>query len=183
MADSVSVWISPEGEVHVYSPMGLGPGRTVPFAASPPHTLRERMVACLDRGENVHGDLFEEFYVLTDDGYEPARYVLWSGASGSQCDDNRARLEPVAYLEIGELPEFVEREDQEYTASLVLLCARIRIVSEAEWGDYEVDTSSDEGTLPEEVIKKLLEIGNSSDRLDLHDLLLVEAADEAEHRC
>jgi hypothetical protein len=62
----------------------------------PPHTAKVLPVASADRGCNYHGSLDEEFYLLKDNPADPSRWVLWVGDTGSQVDDNQARLYPMA---------------------------------------------------------------------------------------
>jgi hypothetical protein len=61
----------------------------------PPHTARTQPVARIYRGENRLGSLTEDYYLIQDDPVDPGRWVLWLGDTGSQVDDDQARLYPV----------------------------------------------------------------------------------------
>src|SRR5262245_53193044 len=79
---------------------GIPPRR---FWCPPPHTARTQAVARIDRGENYHGPLFEEFYVVRDDPDDPELLVLWIAGTGSQDQDDQARLYPVAWARYSDL--------------------------------------------------------------------------------
>jgi hypothetical protein len=70
------------------------------FAGFPPHTFRMVPAAKACRGENFHGSLDEDLYVVLDDPSDPSRYVMWVGCNGSQVDDDVPRLVMVGWCDL-----------------------------------------------------------------------------------
>lgn len=69
------------------------------YSCAPPHTALDQPVAVFDRGGNFHGGMSDWLYVIQDDPVEVSDWILWLGVTGSQADDDRARLFPVAYTD------------------------------------------------------------------------------------
>lgn len=74
----------------------------LPFPAAPPHAPFAPLLAHLDCGSNIHGSLSQYFYACTDNDFDQARLVLWSGSTGSQEDDDIGRLTPCAWIDFAE---------------------------------------------------------------------------------
>jgi len=120
-----------------YFDVTIRPGRVVrafvnhvescfPFDSYPPHTRMSKCLATIDWGENYHGDLTEDYYLIRNDPTDPAYWTLWVGTSGSQVDDDSPRLWAAAWCDfIG--PDWCEDEKRE-TRKIgeVLLYAWIR---------------------------------------------------------
>ena len=97
MTSTIRVVLNGNQTSLVYTLIDVEPPWTPPFPCQPPHTARDQMVAWLDRGENMHGSLAEDFYVVLDQPQDPSNFILWLGDNGSQNDDDRPRLAAVAY--------------------------------------------------------------------------------------
>jgi hypothetical protein len=87
----------------------------------------------IDRGENYHGSLLEEFYLVIDNPADPVLVALWMADTGSQDDDDQARLWPVAWACYSDLWD-EEAGGLSETAAAVLLYAYIGAAAEA-WGE------------------------------------------------
>ncbi len=166
LPNPIPVLIDEHHTVLVYTLIDADPEWTPPFPCWPPHTARDRMVASLNRGENFHGNLIEEFYVTANNSYDASHLVLWMGDDGSQNNDDRPHLIPVAYVD---LDDFSVYDDLDQFASAVLLCAWIRAAQEA-WGDdwYETDTDCCGGEMPDDLVEELLRLACSKDALRLN---------------
>jgi hypothetical protein len=99
-----------------------------------------KAVVSIDRGENYHGSLLEEFYLVQDDPHDPELLVLWCADTGSQHDDDQARLYPVAWARYGDFRE-EDREDLSQAAAAGLLYAYIRAAAEAWDGFYHEEST------------------------------------------
>ena len=78
LPDPIPVLIDEHHTVSVYPLIDADPEWTLPFPCWPPHTAWDKMVASLNRGENFHGNLIDEFYVtanMPDDA--GSHLVLW----------------------------------------------------------------------------------------------------------
>ncbi len=130
-----TVTLGPDRKVVVQVCLDGHPPRR--FWCPPPHTARSQRVVKIDRGENFHGSLVEEYYLIGDDSHSPNLFVLWLGTTGSQDDDDQARLNPVAWASYhafcGEAG--ADRE----TALAVLLSAWVRAAAAAFDGYYQQD--------------------------------------------
>ena len=73
--------------------------------------------ATVVRGENFHGPLDEDLYVVLDEPTDPSRYVIWVGYHGSQADDDVPRLAMVGWCE---LPNY-DDEGPDYEGSSTFL--------------------------------------------------------------
>jgi hypothetical protein len=175
LPNPIPVLIDEHHTVSAYTLIYADPEFTPPFPCWPPHTAWDKMVASLNRGENFHGNLTDEFYVtanMPDDA--GSHLVLWMGDDGSQNNDDRPHLIAVAYAALDHFQHFWEYDDWEYgdndrLASAVLLCAWIRAAREA-WGDdyYETDTDCCGGEMPDGLVEELLRLACSKDALRLN---------------
>jgi hypothetical protein len=126
------------------------PYGTIQLACLAPDTARTRPIARIDRGDNFHGSLAEDYYLVLDDAFDPQNFVLWLGDSGSQDDDDQSRLYPVAYC----LHECVSSRKE---AAVVLLYAWLRACVGAWEGHYEEDHESEGGDLlDDETVSEIL---------------------------
>jgi len=121
---------------------GIPPRR---FWCPPPHTALTQAVASIHRGENFHGTLRDEFYLVQDDPGDPERLVLWIADTGSQSDDDQARLYPAAWARRRDFEEAerADRADIFPVAAAVLLYAYIREAVVELDGHYREDHTVD----------------------------------------
>lgn len=106
-------------------------------AFEPPHTITIPRLAYIDMGENFHGDMREDFYLVTNASDEPTYLVLWLGSTGSQDDDSVGRLYPVAWHEF----EYDENGLLEKVLAEALFFAHVRSMNRF------IDTYSLENTM------------------------------------
>lgn len=67
-----------------------------------PNTRRLKPTFSVDRGENVHGDLTHDFYIVPNSDSDSTHWIVWAGDTGAQRDDNIPRLEPIACWKVDE---------------------------------------------------------------------------------
>jgi hypothetical protein len=91
--------------------------------------------------------LAEEYYLVRDAGFDPQNMVLWQGDTGSQSDDDQARIYPVAYCPIESLWTEEGGDLIEKMAAAVLLYAYLRSCAEAWEGHYREDNQTSGGEL------------------------------------
>ncbi|HUT49458.1 MAG TPA: hypothetical protein VM325_08970 [Alphaproteobacteria bacterium] len=152
---SLLVEVGGIGRITVKSTVNSEEAQWPEIVCVPPHTAYSPKIVTLDRGENFHGALTEDFYACSgygsdgEEGWGTSRsesgyWTLWMGENGSQYDDDQARLFPVAFC----LTEEVTRNheiDERPIAPLVLLYGWIRLVKEqrlygdADWYNEETE--------------------------------------------
>lgn len=133
----------------------------------PPHTARSQPVACIDRGDNVHGSLEESFYLVSNSSDEPSHFILWLADDGSQEEDDQARLTPVAWADCEDFWDEEEGEFKEDEAAVVLLYAWIKHAEESSSWYGEAEVGSETCTLDDEEIARIMELARSGKPLSL----------------
>jgi hypothetical protein len=91
-----------------------------PFYCLPPSTDHCKPVARLNWGENMYGELTEDYYLVVDDPKNHSAWVLWVGDDGSQNDDHVARLCPAAWCEAVDLPDMSTADSKALIAAALL---------------------------------------------------------------
>ena len=86
----------------------------------------------IDRGENLHGSLSEDLFVIQDDLNRFSCYFLWMRDNGSQHDD-KSRLRLLGFVRSSDLPSHDDL-DEEVLAIACLLYGYVRFAM-AEWGN------------------------------------------------
>ena len=84
------------GDVYIHSLIG-SENPYPEFPCIPPHTGYAQQIASIDRGNNMHGSLNQNFYFCTNVSDQPDYFVIWQGDDGSQIDDGQARIYPGAF--------------------------------------------------------------------------------------
>ena len=114
------------------------------FLAVPPHTERVDPIAWIDLGNNFHGSLAEVFYITRNESSDSIYLVLWRGTTGSQADDDVARLLPIAWVE---MDEFLDEEYRLHMseAARVMLYATISARHKA-YGSFDSEDEVEGGT-------------------------------------
>jgi hypothetical protein len=127
------------------------------IAHAAPHTARSRPIAVIDRGYNFHGSLAEEYYLVQDAAVDPQNLVLWQGDTGSQDDDDQARIYPVAYCHFESLCDEERGDLSEKVAAAALLYAYLRTCAEVWEGHYsEDDQASGSELLDDDTVSGIL---------------------------
>jgi hypothetical protein len=145
-ADRNLIAVSGLGDLQVFS--SLGADNPFPdFPCVPPDTGNSEQIAGIDRGENMHGTLFQDFYFCTNESDDPSHYVLWLGEGGDQFDDGQARIYPGAFTDISPFYDDNGEANTSLAAAVLLYrCLREVVFS---WGadHYDEDTICKGGKL------------------------------------
>lgn len=107
------------------------------FPLEAPSTRRLEPVASIDRGDNYHGDLSEQFYLAPNTPVDPSAWVLWIAACDSQYADDVERVIPIAWCRNSGGPgeDWISEED----AVFALMSAWIGEVVEGYEGWYSAE--------------------------------------------
>lgn len=114
------------------------------FPATPPHTRLIEPIATIYRGENFHGSLEEDLYILwgNEDAFESYGIVLWVGDTGSQDDFDVPYLRLCAWMDqsqVAYLAEVQDEKQEEHERSeitKVILYAYVRMLRKW-WGHFD----------------------------------------------
>jgi len=140
-----------------------------------PDTRHVNVFVTLDRGENYHGSLREDFFVCRDgdDSYE--RTILWNTLNASQAQDDVQRLQPSCMLAAGWQPDGLDKKissridafDELELEGLILLWAYTRHAAAA-WGrEYIGEAEIESRIIKSEIAGVILRTGTSGEPLDL----------------
>ena len=140
-----------------------------------PDTRHVKVFVTLDRGENYHGSLREDFFVCRDGDFDYAWTVLWMALNASQAQDDVQRLQPSCLLAAGWQPDDLDEEitscidafDALELEGLILLWAYVRYAAIA-WGrEFLAEAKIKSGFIKGEVAGMVLQGGTRGEPLDL----------------
>jgi len=140
-----------------------------------PDTRHVKVFVTLDRGENYHGSLREDFFVCRDGDFDYAWTVLWMALNASQAQDDVQRLQPSCLLAAGWQPDDLDEEitscidafDALELEGLILLWAYVRYAAIA-WGrEFIAGAKIKSGLIKSEVAGMVLQAGTNGESLDL----------------
>ena len=140
-----------------------------------PDTRHVKVFVTLDRGENYHGSLREDFFVCRDGDFDYEWTVLWMALNASQAQDDVQRLQPSCLLAAGWQPDDLDEEitscidvfDALELEGLILLWAYLRYAAIA-WGrEFIAGAKIKSGLIKSEVAGMVLQAGTNGESLDL----------------
>ena len=118
----------------------------LPFVATPPHTRLSEPIAEIDIGENFHGSLKEDLYILWGNVHALEYYgiVLWVGETGSQDDFDVPYIRLAAWMDQSQVDYLAEVEDEKQEEherseiTKVILYAYVRMLRKW-WEHFDID--------------------------------------------
>jgi hypothetical protein len=140
-----------------------------------PDTRHVKIFVTLDRGENYHGSLREDFFVCRDGDFDYEWTVLWMALNASQAQDDVQRLQPSCLLAAGWQPDDLDEEitslidafDALELEGLILLWAYVHYAAIA-WGrEFLAEAKIKSGFIKSEVAGMVLQAGTNGEPLDL----------------
>jgi hypothetical protein len=140
-----------------------------------PDTRHVKIFITLDRGENYHGSLREDFFVCRDGDFDYEWTVLWMALNASQAQDDVQRLQPSCLLAAGWQPDDLDEEitslidafDALELEGLILLWAYVHYAAIA-WGrEFLAGAKIKSGFIKSAVAGMVLQAGTNGEPLDL----------------